>query len=66
MDQIKEIRKRKELGANNFSNFCLFAMLADFTFVCEFGLFSQHSEIHTVLLHRRKFYGKGHVLVTVV
>jgi hypothetical protein len=41
--KIKEIRKKKiELGANNFSNFCIFAMLADFTFVCEFGLFSQY------------------------
>ena len=39
--KIKEIRrKKKELGANNFSNLCLFAMLADFTYVREFGLFS--------------------------
>jgi alkyl hydroperoxide reductase subunit AhpC len=44
MDQNQRNQKikKKELGANNFSNFCLFAMLADFTFVCEFGLFSQY------------------------
>jgi hypothetical protein len=43
MDQNQRNQKKKiELGANNFSNFCIFAMLADFIFVCEFGLFSQY------------------------